>query len=90
MQTIWKTQLRATDVQEVELPVGAEILCAREQYETICIWYRCDPHAAEKQKRLIAICGTGHDAPDPDDGRYLGTVPLHGGTLIFHVFEKLG
>lgn len=84
---IWKQVLQAMDAQQVMLPEGAEILCAREQYEEICIWFRCDP-SAEKLPRYIAIVGTGHAAPGPE-GRYIGTASLRGGQLIFHVFERL-
>lgn len=84
MLTVWKTVLKPEDEQDVELPKGAEILCAREQSDAICIWYRCDPDA-RKQKRKIAICGTGH--PAPGHGRFLGSASLHGGRLMFHVFE---
>jgi hypothetical protein len=88
MQTVWKTQLKATDLQEVELPEGAEILFAGNQHEQICIWYRCNPLAA-KFPRKIAIVGTGHAAPDVQTGRYIGSVIMHGGALVFHVFEDI-
>lgn len=87
MKTIWKTELRVTDFQEIEIPVGAEILCVREQYDTICLWYRCDP-GAPKEKRGIYINGTGHSMID-EDARYLGTAHCHGGRLIWHVFERV-
>ena len=87
MQTIWKTVLKPTDLQEIEVPKGAEMLCAREQYDEIAVWYRCDPEAP-KEPRKIALCGTGHTAPPHDQCRYLGTGSLHGGKLILHVFEQ--
>jgi hypothetical protein len=83
MRTIWKATLLPFGTQEIEVPQGAEMLCAREQGDEMCVWYRCDP-VAPKEQRRIAICGTGHPAPD---GRYLGTCALDGGTLQFHVFE---
>lgn len=82
-KTIWKAVLKMTDVQEITVPIGAEILCAREQYEEICVWFRCDPYAL-KEPRKIAVIGTGN--PAPEDGRYIGTALLRGGQLIFHVF----
>lgn len=88
MSVIWKTVLRPTNVQDVEMPEGAEILCAREQHNQPCIWFRCDPNAP-KMMRRIAICGTGHAAPDNDQGRYLGTAHLERGALILHVFERM-
>lgn len=84
MKTIWKATLKATDVQAIEVPAGAELLCAREQHDLICVWFRCDPDQP-KEQRPIAIVGTGHNAPD--DGRYLGTASIYGGSLMFHVFE---
>jgi hypothetical protein len=82
-KTIWKATLEPTDVQAIDTPVGAEMLCAREQHEKICVWFRCDP-SAPVEKRKIAIVGTGN--PAPADGRYLGTASLRGGALMFHVF----
>lgn len=86
MKRIWKAQLAALDVQEIETPKGAEFLCAREQGNEICVWFLCEPNAP-REKRMIAVVGTGH--PAPDDGSYLGTASLDGGSLIFHVFEVL-
>lgn len=83
--TIWKATLKALDVQEVEVPESAEFLTAREQNETLCVWFRCDP-SRRLTKRRIAVCGTGH--PAPSDGRYIGTGFLMGGQLVFHVFER--
>ena len=84
-RTIWKLALRATDMQEIEVPAGTDFLCAREQFERICVWFRCDPRKSI-EKRTIAIVGTGNAAPG-DDGLYLGTASLSGGQLMFHVFE---
>jgi hypothetical protein len=82
---IWKTVLKLTDVQQIKVPAGAEILCAREQNEQICVWYRCDPRAPDVH-RTLHIVGTGNGGPS-DAGRYLGTASLRQGQLIFHVFE---
>lgn len=84
-RTIWKATLQPRDVQAVMVPVGSEMLCAREQFDHICIWYRCDPQA-QLVEQQIAIVGTGN--PAPEDGRYLGTASLQGGQLMFHVFAR--
>jgi hypothetical protein len=81
--TIWKEVLRPADVQEISVPAGAEFLCAREQHEQICVWFRCDANQPKVPRRL-AIVGTGN--PAPQDGRYIGTASLRGGQLMFHVF----
>lgn len=84
--TIWKIALKDMGRQEIPVPVGAELLCAREQFEDICIWFRCDS-SKPLEKRAIAVVGTGH--PAEDDWHYLGTASLRGGNLIFHVFERI-
>lgn len=84
--TVWKAVLKPADVQEIEVPRGAELLCAREQYDQICVWFRCNP-LQPKEQRQVAIVGTGNPAPAAD-GRYLGTASLQGGRLMFHVFER--
>lgn len=87
MQTIWKTVLTHPD-QLIDVPKGAEMLCAREQGADICIWYRCDP-AQPKEKRRIVIYGTGFDVAASDS--YIGTAMVTGdvlGSLVYHVFER--
>lgn len=83
MQVIWKQQLYGHTVQEISVPVGAEILCAHAQFENVCIWYKCD-NAAPKETRKIACLLT--DQAAPEDGRYVGTVFLRGGVDVLHVF----
>ncbi len=85
MAAIWKAVLKLTDVQDIDVPEGAEMLTAREQHEHICVWFKCEPSNPITNRR-IAIVGTGH--PAPDDGRYIGTGLLHGGQLVLHVFER--
>lgn len=85
-RTIWKELLFPVECQDIWVPCGAEILCAREQFGKVCVWFRCDP-TQPKEQRSIAIVGTGYPAP-ADEGRYIDTVSLDGGSLIFHVFER--
>lgn len=85
--TIWKQTLQPADVQVIMAPEGAEMLSAREQFDHICVWFRCDPSKPLRARKL-AIVGTGNPAPD-GDGRFLGTASLRGGQLMFHVFEQV-
>lgn len=84
--TIWKAVLKAQDVQDIEVPEDAELLTARDQHNEMCVWFKCDP-SKPPTKRRIAIVGTGH--PAPEGARYVGTGFLHGGQLVFHVFERV-
>ena len=84
--TVYKQKLEAIDVQDVELPSGAEILCAHEQGNDVCIWFRCDPTLPVEKRRLL-VCGTGHIVPAQHDAKYIGTSFLAGGAFVFHVFE---
>lgn len=87
MSTIWKTALRTSNLQDVEVPEGAEFLTAREQHGGLCIWFKCDPER-RLTKRRIRISGTGHEFP-AESARYIGTGFLHDDHLVFHVFELL-
>lgn len=85
LRTIWKFTLReTTDVQELHMSVGAEILTAQAQAEAICLWAIVAPESTT-EARVFAIVGTGHRMPDR--GRYISTVQLAGGALVLHVFE---
>lgn len=84
MSVIWKQILEPTNIQDIEVPDGAELLTARDQHEQLCVWFKCEPHKP-MTTRKIAICGTGHDVPAGT--RYIGTCYLDGGILVFHVFE---
>lgn len=88
MTTIHKATLQLTDMQDIKLPADAEILCVAVQGTHVCLWYRFEPTRYTDIRR-IAMCGTGHPAPSASEGKYLGTVLLHGGTLVLHAFERI-
>jgi len=87
MNTIWKFPLAVTDEQSVIMPEGAEILCAEVQHEQLCLWALVNPDAP-KQRRIIEVFGTGHDMPD-GCRKYIGTVQMMHGSLVWHVFENV-
>jgi hypothetical protein len=86
--TIWKASLQVQDMQVVDMPRGAQILYVREQGGVPCVWFWCDTKQP-KEPRLIATIGTGHDAPIPGEGRYLGSYFVRDGQYVFHVFEPI-
>ena len=84
MTTIWKFPLQVVDQQLVNMPVGTELLHVGVQGDQACLWALVDSDAP-RTMRGFAIHGTGHAVPP--GGAYVGTFPLHGGNLIFHVFD---
>ena len=86
MKTIWKYEFRVGDEQEVWLPKGAKILTVGVQAERPVLWALVDPKEPDEAVR-IQMRGTGHPADGLEKARHLGTIFMHGGRLVFHVFE---
>lgn len=90
-KTIYKYPLQVTDLQEVLLPIGAEILTIQVQNEIPCLWALVDPDQI-KEIVNIEIFGTGHPI-SYDIGvsrKYISTFQLNDGQLVFHTFEYTG
>ena len=89
---IYKYPLEVTDVRNISLPIGAEILTIQAQNETPCLWALIDPNEKAIEIRTIEIFGTGHPV-GYDMGvsrKYISTFLLRGGQLVFHAFEYTG
>lgn len=50
---IFKYQLETTDIQQVEMQQGAEILCIQTQNETPCIWALVEPNATVTKRAFF-------------------------------------
>lgn len=88
MKTIWKFPLEITDVQEIEMPHGAQVLTAQMQGMQLCVWAMVDDAIAATEKRAFWVHGTGNPIKYAGElGRYIGAVQMHSGMLIWHVFE---
>jgi hypothetical protein len=85
MKRIWKWNLRVEDLQEYKMHEGAELLTVQAQGDEIQLWALVDPNARHVFRR-IATYGTGYPVPDVSQ-KYVGTYQLHGGALVFHVFD---
>ncbi len=84
---IWKYILGVDVVANtIGIPIKAEILTVQMQRGDVCLWVKVNPDA-ELEDRQFVIYGTGH-AIKADNERYIGTVQIAGGVLIWHVFEK--
>lgn len=86
-KVIWKYPLAVTSENWIEMPWGAEVLTVQRQGEAVCLWAKVDP-TADKKKRMFVVLPTGMEYEE-FPSRYIGTFQVHGGALIFHVFEAL-
>jgi len=87
MKKVFKYQFVANDYVTFGLPIGAEILTVQEQKGNLCLWALVDPNEHWIENRVIRMAGTGHPIDDVAQYRYINTIQLLGGELIFHFFE---
>jgi hypothetical protein len=83
--TIWKYHLEVEDLQQIEMPVGAQVLAVEVQNGQPCLWAKVDPTKLNVVCK-IATVGTGHPANHAEGLQYIGTYQLHGGNFVGHVF----
>ena len=84
MQRIYKYPLQVTDVQMVQMPIGAVILTAQNQNEVVTLWAMVEDKELI-EFRAIHIFGTGHPIPEKYNGKYIATVQAEG--FVWHIFE---
>lgn len=85
MKAIWKYTVPIQDVFSFSMPDGAQVLTVQMQDGLPQLWAVVDTDNPCVD-RWFRLGGTGH--PLGDDGlRYIGTVQLDGGALVFHLFE---
>lgn len=92
MTRIYKYPIELIEVQDVELPAGAEILHVAFQQlsQQFCLWAIVDPETTQIVSRTIKIYGTGHplkiDTPD-QTLNYLGSIQDE--PFVWHIFEQV-
>lgn len=84
---IYKYPVTIDDVFDVEMPRGAQVLSVDVQGGRPQMWARVDPSAPVEQRRF-QLRGTGHPL-NGNEGRFVGTFQMHGGSLVFHLFESI-
>lgn len=88
---IHKQTLRIIDEQQIELPSDARILSVANQRDQLCVWYEFSERLNEKKTTTIIIVGTGNRGPETAvSDRFIGTVLMMEGDLVWHVFEREG
>lgn len=88
MKTIWKYPLKVAGEQVVEMPEGAKIISAQMQGGQLCLWAIVISCRAVESRR-ICVFGTGHDISTDRAYEFIDTAQMAGGSLVWHVFEKL-
>jgi len=84
-QTVYKYPFQIADEVILGIPSDAQLLTVQMQNGQPCLWALVDP-GNEIERRRLLVRGTGHDAEEI--GRYISTFQMHGGALVFHVFEE--
>lgn len=87
MITIYKYPLEITDTQNIELPIGCEILCVKEQDDKPVL-YALVNTMYTKESTTIECYGTGH-ALEENFINYISTTMHRGGKLVLHWFVKI-
>lgn len=88
MLTVYKYTLLPRDVQTIELPVDARILCIVSQNDVPCIFAEVDPTKPIVQREFLTV-KTGRPIPEllGMDRSYVDTAQIDGGRHVFHIYE---
>lgn len=89
MKRIYKYPLPITGEVTLDMPIASELLSVKEQAGNIVAYAMVDvPDEGEPNtcRKIFRIVGTGHDADHLEGFRFIDTVKLMGGGLMFHVF----
>ena len=88
---IFKYTVEIVQESTILLPAGAQIISVMEQRNKIVL-YAIVPFPIEEdvmKKITVRVVGTGHIIGfDTKDYEFAGTVSLHSGELVFHIFYR--
>ena len=83
MKTIWKYKLEIADVQEVGIPLNANIIHAgADPIGGLCLWAEVDTDIPPCT-RTVYLRGTGHPLPPPE-AKHIGSAVF--GPFVWHVY----
>lgn len=85
MNRIFKYPLKFENVQMVEMPKGAVVLCVQAQDDFPCIWVEVDPDAPPICRSFVTYM-TGELIDDGVARHYVGTYQVISRALVFHVY----
>lgn len=87
-KVIWKYRVawEQTSLPVLEIPEGARLLHVGEQAGEVFLWALVDPQMPSERRYLVAAVTGGQ--PAHNLGEHLGTVLLHDGAFVLHLFER--
>jgi hypothetical protein len=81
---VWKYRLDMGDTA-LDMPSGAEVLCAQVQGGHVFVWVLVDPLAAHEQRHFLVV-GTG-GLITHHQIQFVGTVQFPLLEIVLHIFE---
>lgn len=90
-RSIWKYPLAVVDHQTIDMPTGARVLSVHEQHGQLCMWAEVNANPdGPTETRHVRIKGTGHPIEQGEmiGFKFLGTVLVAGGSLVWHVYVR--
>lgn len=89
MISIHKYMLEADDEQVISIKGCIKPLSVDEQHGKMVLYVMVETDSKQVFDINVSIRGTGHDATTVLDDEFLGTIKLHHGNIMFHVFWRL-
>lgn len=86
MQTIYKYQLKITNIQIIKLPLYSQALKIDVQNNIPYIWVIVDNEENETEEYRLFTFGTGEYLPEVPELAYIDSYQLNDGDLVFHIF----
>lgn len=94
MKVIYKYKVPMADKVELEMPAGAKVLAVQTQGahggDEPMLWAMVDKERPTVTRHFL-VKGTGHEFDITPEVTldHVGTFQLHGGGLVFHMFEMV-
>lgn len=85
--TVWKFDVKLDDDTIVDMPQGAQVLSVQLQHGVPCVWALVDSDRPKVERRF-SWRGTGHPCDGLVAKMFVGSIQMHGGSLIFHLFDR--
>lgn len=87
-QRIYKFLLPMEDEPVIQMPAGAKVLSVQVQRGEPFVWALVDANQRKMARHYFFVLGTGNPIDFEVTGTFLGTIQLHGGDLVFHVWDN--